>query len=264
VAFSEDGKARSGMGVDAGDLNGDGWEDLFVANVDQELYSLYENTRKESFRDTARTHTVAQATHLMSGWGLKFFDYDNDGATDLILANGHPDDMIDLYTRGVTYKEPLLLFHQENGRLRNVSASAGPGFAQPYPARGLAVGDLDNDGRLDVLVVNNGEAPVLLQNKAGAGNHWLGVRLIGETCNRDSIGARLTWSAGGVKRTRLKNGGGSYLSSHDPREVLGFGGATKLDWLEIKWSLPSGRVEKYTNLIVDSYVTVKERTGLLP
>src|SRR5262249_31418729 len=120
VAFSENGQARSGMGVDSGDVNNDGWEDLFVANVDQEMFSVYENLKNENFRDTAHAHQVAQATRLLSGWGLKFFDYDNDGAVDLILANGHPDDMIESYSQQVKYKEPLLLFHQENGKLRNV------------------------------------------------------------------------------------------------------------------------------------------------
>ena len=146
------------------------------------------------------------------------------------------------------YKEPLLLFHQENGQLRNVSAEAGPVFAKTFPARGLAIGDFNNDGRVDVLIGNNGGAPVLLRNNAGQGNHWLGVKLQGTKCNRDAIGARLTWSAGGVKRSRLKNSGGSYLSSHDPREVLGIGAATKVDWLEIRWPAPSNRVERRTDL----------------
>ncbi len=258
VGFSENGQARSGMGVDAADLNDDGYEDLFVANIDQEMFSVYENTKNESFRDTAHLHSVAQATRLMSGWGLKYFDYDNDGAVDLILSNGHPDDMIESYSHQVRYREPLLLFHQENHRLRNVSADAGPAFTRSYPARGLAVGDLDNDGRIDVLVANNGEAPLLLQNRAGAGNHWLGVRLRGTKCNCDAIGTRITWSAGGVKRTRLKNSGGSYLSSHDPRDVLGIGTASKLDWLEIRWAPPSSRVDHFTDLPVDRYITIVE------
>ena len=263
VGFSDNGQPRSGMGVDAGDLNNDGWEDLFVANVDQEMFSLYENQKNETFRDAAHVHTVAQATRLLSGWGLKYFDYDNDGAVDLILACGHPDDMIEQYSQQVKYKEPLLLFHQESDRkLKNVSPQAGPTFTRLYPARGLSVGDLDNDGRLDVLVANNGEAPILLQNRAGAGNHWLGVLLEGKTCNRDAVGARLTWSAAGVKRTRLKNNGGSYLSSHDPRCILGIGSADKIDWLEIKWPQPCGKVERFTNLPIDRYIKIVEGKGI--
>jgi len=258
VGFSQNGQARSGMGVDAADLNGDGWEDLFVANVDQEMFSVYENNKNESFTDTAHRHSVAQSTRLLSGWGLKFFDYDNDGLVDLILANGHPDDMIEMYSQQVKYKEPLLLFHNEGGKLRNISAEAGPVFQTAHPARGLAVGDFNNDGRLDVLVGNCGEAPVLLKNNAGDGNHWVGLKLVGKNCNRDAIGARITWSAGGVRRTRQKNSGGSYLSSHDPREVLGLGKADKIDWVEIKWPLPSGKVQRIENLAVDRYHTISE------
>src|SRR5262249_52419412 len=167
VAFSEGGQPRSGMGVDAADVFGSGYQDLFVANVDQEMFSLYRNLKNESFRDVAHANGVAQATRLLSGWGLKFLDYDNDGSVDLILANGHPDDMIENYSPAVKYREPLLLFHQENGKLRNVSSEAGPAFAESYSARGLAVGDFNNDGRLDVLIANNGGAPALLRNQSG-------------------------------------------------------------------------------------------------
>jgi enediyne biosynthesis protein E4 len=259
VGFSDNGQARSGMGVDACDLNGDGWEDLFVANVDQEMFSLYQNNRNESFTDIARRVGVAQPTRLLSGWGLKFFDYDNDGEVDLILANGHPDDMIESYSQQVKYREPLLLFHQENGRLRNVSAEAGPAFTKMFAARGLAIGDYNNDGRLDVLIGNNGAAPLLLRNNSGQANHWLGLQLQGTKCNRDAIGARITWSADGLKRSRLKNSGGSYLSSHDPRVVLGLGAATKLDWLEILWPLPSGKVERFSDLPLDRYIKIVEK-----
>jgi enediyne biosynthesis protein E4 len=261
VAFSSNGQARSGMGVDAADLDGDGREDLFVANVDQEMFSLYHNNGDETFTDTAHRHTVAQSTRLLSGWGLKFFDYDNDGLTDLILANGHPDDMIEQYSQQVKYKEPLLLFHQEGGKLRNVSAEAGPAFAKSYAARGLAVGDFNNDGRLDVLVANVGDPPVLLKNNAGTGNHWVGLKLEGKTCNRDAVGARVTWSAGGVKRSRYKRNGGSYLSSHDSREVLGLGSAETVEWVEVRWPAPSRRVERFTDLKVDAYQGVVEGSG---
>ena len=258
VAFSEEGQPRSGMGVDAADVFNSGYQDLFVANVDQEMFSLYRNQKNESFRDVAHQNGVAQPTRLLSGWGLKFFDYDNDGAIDLILANGHPDDMIESYSPAVKYREPLLLFHQEDSKLKNVSDAAGPAFTRSYAARGLAVGDFNNDGFLDVLVAVNGGAPVLLKNRAGRGNHWVGLKLEGVKCNRDAIGARIRWSAGGVVRSRLKNNGGSYLSSHDPREVLGVGMARKIDWIEITWPKPSGKVQRIVNPKMDAYVTVAE------
>ena len=261
VGFSANGQPRSGMGVDAADLNGDGKQDLFVANVDQEMFSLYRNDGNEFFSDVAAGNGVAQATRLLSGWGLKFFDYDNDGFVDLFLANGHPDDMIENYSQQVHYKEPLILFHHDGTKLVNVSPQAGPVFQKMFPARGLAVGDFNNDGRIDVLIGNNGGAPVLLKNNAGEGNHWLGLKLQGTTCNRDAVGATITWSANGTIRSRYKANGGSYLSSHDMREVLGAGQAARLDWVEIKWPLPSGRVERITDIPIDRYVTIVEGQG---
>jgi hypothetical protein len=263
VGFSANGQPRSGMGVDAGDVDGDGLQDLFVANVDQEMFSLYKNNGDEFFTDTAHVHGVAEATRLLSGWGLKFFDFDNDGNLDLFLANGHPDDMVDDYGGQVHYKEPLLLFQNNGKTLRNVSKQAGPVFARAFPARGMAIGDFDNDGRVDVLVGNNGAAPVFLKNNAGQGNHWVGLRLEGATCNRDAIGALITWSVGGVKRSRLKISGGSYLSSHDPREVLGLGRATAVDWIEIKWPSPSKAVQRIENVPVDRYLRIVEGKGIV-
>jgi enediyne biosynthesis protein E4 len=252
------------MGVDAGDLNNNGWQDLFVANVDQEMFSLYQNNKDESFTDAAYANGVAQATRLLSGWGLKFFDYDNDGAIDLILANGHPDDMIDTFSRQVHYKEPPLLFHQgPDGKLTNVTAKAGPTFEQAFPSRGLAIGDYNNDGALDVIIANNGGPPVLLKNNAAQRNNWLGLKLEGVTCNRDAIGARILWKAGGKLRHRLKNNGGSYLSSHDPREVLGIGTASKIDELEVHWPLPSQRVDKFADLSPNRYIRIVEGKGIV-
>jgi hypothetical protein len=259
VAFGQDGQARSGMGVDAADVFQSGYQDLFVANIDQEMFALYRNMRDETFRDVSRDHGIAQLTRSLSGWGLKFFDYDNDGAVDLILANGHPDDRIETRAAQVKYKEPILLFHQQGGKLHNVSAEAGSAFSKSYAARGLSAGDFNNDGLIDILIANNGGPPLLLRNCSNAGNHWLGLKLEGVNCNRDAIGAKIRWSAGGLVRSRLKNNGGSYLSSHDPREVLGVGNATKIDWVEITWPKPSGKVQRIENPPLNQYLTLREK-----
>ncbi len=262
VGFSDNGQARSGMGVDAVDIDGRGMEDLFVANVDQEMYALYKNRGNESFSNVSHQSDIAKSTRFLSGWGLKFFDYDNDGFVDLMLANGHPDDMIDIYSPQVRYKEPILLFHNDGKKLVDVSEISGEAFRKSYAARGLSIGDYDNDGSIDVLIANNGSAPVLLHNQAGEGKHWVGIKLVGKVCSRDAIGARLSWCIHGATRTRLKNGGGSYLSSHDPREVIGLGSAAKLDWLEIKWPAPSKHVDRFTDVPVDRYLNITEG-GLL-
>jgi hypothetical protein len=264
VAFSAEGRPRSSMGVDSDDYDEDGWQDVAVGNIDHELFALYRNVGNGAFADEAEAYGIAAATRLISCWGLKLFDYDNDGWADLFLANGHPDDMLDGSGYGVRYREPPLLFHNEGGQYRNVSAEAGPAFRKEFSARGLAVGDMDNDGRLDVLVANNGMAPLLLHNESGRQNHWLGVKLQGKACNRDAVGARVRWSAGGITRSRLKTGGGSYLSSHDPRLVLGLGGAPRLDWLEVMWPRPSDRVERFEDLPIDRYVTLVEGAAASP
>ncbi|MFL6439938.1 MAG: CRTAC1 family protein [Terriglobales bacterium] len=261
VGFGAHGNARSGMGVDSADFNQDGWMDLFVSNLDHEMFSLYQNRGDEAFEDKILSSGVGSPTQLMSGWGLKFFDYDNDGNLDLFLANGHPDDLVDKLRPHVTYREPLLLFHNDGKTFTNVSQESGPVFAQYLPARGLALGDFNNDGAIDVLVTNNDEVPVLLRNEIGSHNHWLGVRLVGKKSNPDAIGARITYQAGDLKRSRMKVGGGSYLSSHDPRIVLGIGKRAKIDWVEVKWPQPSGLLERFTNLPIDRYVTIVEGSG---
>src|SRR6202034_3831017 len=175
VAYSEAGRPRSGMGGDSADFNQDGWMDLFVANIDHEMYSLYQNNHDETFDDRAGATSIASATRLMSGWGLKFFDYDNDGNLDLFLSNGNPDDLIQVYHKDVEYQEPLLLFHGTGKGFENVSAQSGPLFIRNFSARGLAVGDFNNDGAVDVLISMNGGAPLLLRNNGEKLNHWLGL-----------------------------------------------------------------------------------------
>jgi hypothetical protein len=258
VAYSEAGKPRSGMGVDAGDYDSDGWQDLFVANIDLEFFSLYRNLRDSTFAD--EPGEIAPATQFLSGWGLKFFDYDNDGDADLLLANGHPDDLNEMRDARVKYREPLLMFENTGKSFRNVSAQSGAVFARAFSARGLAVGDLDNDGDLDAVLANNGEPPALLRNEGGSRANWLGLRLVATKSNPAAVGAVINWQAGGVRRSRLKTGGGSYLASHDPREVLGLGEASKADSVEIRW--PSGRVDRLANPPANRYVTVVEGEGV--
>ena len=265
VAYDEGGRPRSGMGVDSADYDQDGWMDLFVANIDHERYSLYHNDHDETFKDEAALTGIGNATYLMSGWGLKFFDYDNDGNLDLFIANGHPDDTVQERFKEVPYEMPPLLFHNTGGNFEhtfeNVSATAGPVFEQPLAARGMALGDFDNDGATDVLISVNNGAPVLLRNVVAGGNHWLGIHLVGKRANRDAVGACVTYQAGDLKRSRFKVAGGSYLSSHDPRMVLGIGPRTQIEWVEVKWPEPSGLVERFMDLPVDRYITLEEGSG---
>jgi len=258
VAYGEAGRPRSGMGVDAADYDGDGWQDLFVANIDQEFFSLYHNEKELIFTD--QPGEIAPSTQLLSGWGLKFFDYDNDGDPDLFLVNGHPDDMIESRVPRVRHKEPLLMFENTGRAFKDVSAKSGAVFSKMFSGRGMALGDFDNDGDDDVLTSNNGEPPLLLRNQGGNRNNWIGLQLIATKSNPAAVGAVITWQAGTLKRTRLKTSGGSYLSSHDPREILGVGSATKIDSIEIRW--PSGKVDKLTNPPLNKYVKVIEGSGI--
>jgi len=261
VGYSNFGRPRSGMGVDAADFDQDGKIDLFVSNIDHESFALYHNRGDESFQDFAGPAGLTSATWLLSGWGVKFFDFDNDGNLDLVLANGHPDTMVEEQVPGVNYSEKMLLFHSTPAGFKNVSSEAGPVFSRKLAARGLALGDFNNDGRVDVLVTQNDGAPLLLKNTSGVGNHWLGLLLRGTTANPDAVGAKISYKAGPLQRHIFKVGGGSYLSAHDPRVVLGLGATTKLDWLEIVWPKPSVRVERFSDLPIDCYVVIIEGTG---
>jgi enediyne biosynthesis protein E4 len=258
VAYSAEGRPRGGMGVDSADYDQDGWMDLFVSNLDKEMFSLYRNQRDETFEDKSPSTGIAAATQFVSGWGLRFFDYDNDGDLDLFLANGEPDDLVARVDSRVSYRELLMLFKNTGAGFRNISSEAGPVFTRQMPARGLALGDFDNDGAVDVLISNNNDAPVLLRNTVGSQNHWLGLKLVGKKANIDAIGARVAYQSGDLRRSRMKLGGGSYLSSHDPRMVLGIGKRAKIDWLEVTWPQPSGLKQRFTDLPVDRYITIHE------
>ena len=254
IGYGASGKARSGMGVDAADYDNDGWQDLFVANIEQEFFSLYHNQKDLTFTD--EPGEIAPATQFLSGWGLRFFDYDNDGTPDLFLANGHPDDLIEMRNPRVKYREQMLLFRNNGRNFENVSGQSGPVFNKYFSARGMASGDLDNDGDVDVLIANNGEPPVLLRNHGGNRHNWIGLQLIAKQSNSGAVGAVITWQAGPLKRSRLKTAGGSYLASHDPREILGIGSAAKIDYVEIRW--PSGKVDRLANPPLNRYMKVVE------
>ena len=248
------GEPGYSQGPSVGDFDGDGFPDLYVSNYGSENF-LYHNNRNGTFTEAAEKFGLTKPLMSFPTW---FFDYDNDGDPDLFLANGHPDDMVETQAARVKYKEPLVLFENINGKYKNVSAQSGEVFKKDFPARGASFGDFDNDGLIDILVVNNGDAPALIRNQGGSGNNWIGLNLVSAKggSNPGAVGAMITWTAGGVKRARLKTSGGSYLASHDPREVLGIGKAAKIDSIEIKW--PSGKVDKLTNPPINQYIKVVE------
>src|SRR5437879_11019062 len=181
------------MGVDAADYDQDGWADLFVSNVDQEMFSLYHNNKNETFSDFATPTGIGPATKLMSGWGVKFFDYDNDGDLDLLLCNGHPDDKIDGRVDGVKYLEPMLLYRNTGNGMKSVSEQGGAIFSRPLAGRGMAIGDFDNDGAVDVLIAVNNGTPVLLRDSGGRRHNSLSVQLVGEKAKPGRGGERVGW-----------------------------------------------------------------------
>ena len=258
VGYSADGMPRSGMGVDAADFDGDGQVDLLVANINSQATSLYRNIGNEMFDDLNLKTGLAPATRNFSGWGLGFLDYDNDGWLDLVQSNGHPNDLIDDTHTGITYREALLLLHNAGGeKLENVSDLAGEAFHEDYAARGLAIGDLNNDGYPDIVFSENGGPPHLLMNNASAKNHWLGLQLIAKTANPSAAGAIIRWSTGGKVHARVKNAGGSFLSTNDPREIIG-AGTGSIDWVEVQWPAPSHRVDRIAAPQMDRYLTLRE------
>jgi len=192
----------------------------------------------------------------MSGFGARFFDYNNDGLTDLFVLNGHPFEPIQKFFSETTYAEPPFLFENTGQGFREVAAEHGAPLKRFYPGRGLAVGDFDNDGDSDLLLINVGEPPVLLRNDGGNRNHWLGIKLVGTKSNRDGVGAHVTVISGGKRRTKQRLGGGSYCSASDPRLLFGLSANAKIDEVEVKW--PSRNSTTLKNVRADQYLTIRE------
>jgi enediyne biosynthesis protein E4 len=259
AAFNEDGREQAGMGTTVADFDGDGRLDIFKTNFSDDTSTLYRNNGDDSFSDATFPAGLGLHTQYL-GWGAMFFDFDNDSWPDLIVANGHVYPEVDKYHLGSNYEEPRVLYRNNgNGTFTDLSASAGPGITTSASARGLAVGDLWNDGRLSVVISNMSARPSLLVNEVRSGNHWIAIKTVGSKSNRDGIGARVTVKVG--KRTLMDEvrSGSSYDSNSDMRVHFGLGSAVKIDELKIRW--PSGGVERFDNLRVDTIHTLKEGSG---
>src|ERR1700733_7748049 len=263
LAASEDGRYEAGMGIDAADVDGDGLLDVYITHLDFELNRLYHNNGDGTFTDVTYGSGIGNKAITLSGVATKFIDYDNDGWPDIVQANGAMIDNVNLYHSEVSYKEPLLMFHNlGNGHFEKSSDSLGPDFLRPVAARGLATADFLNDGAVGLAVTCRGDSPELLRNDGGSANHWLEVILIGTKSNRDGIGSALKLVAEGLVRVEQSKGGTSYMSASDPRIHFGLGKRTKIDSLVIDW--PSGQVDKLINVPVDKIVAIKEGMGIIP
>jgi hypothetical protein len=262
VAVSEDGVFEAGMGVDAADMSGSGRLDLVVAHLDLQLARFYRNQGNGSFVDATSASKLSYETFRFSEFGLRFFDYDNDGKRDIFMANGHVLDNIAQYHKGTLYAEPKLMFRNlGNATFVNVSDQLGPDFLTPSVSRGAAVCDFDNDGDLDILVSNNGGSPQLFVNEGGNANHWLQILLIGTHSNRDGVGARVKVVAGDLIAYDQRKGGMSYQSAQDPRLHFGLGDRKQIDLIEVRW--PSGMLTKLTGIASDQILAIKEGTGIV-
>jgi hypothetical protein len=259
VAFSMAGKARAGMGLDTGDLAGSGREGVLIGNFSAEGLGLYRSDDQGQFTDVASEAGLVPASLPFLTFGVLFCDFDLDGHLEIVTANGHIDPNAELSGRGVTFRQRLQFFHQEEGgRFRDVTANAGPGLQRAGVYRGLAVADYDRDGDPDVLVSENGGTPLLLENQDAPRSHWLQVRLQGARSNRDGIGARLRLTTAGPPsrvQTRWIRSGSGYCSSSEPVAFFGLG-AAEAERLEIRW--PSGAVQILTPVRADQVLLVRE------
>ena len=259
AAFNEDGREQAGMGSTIGDFNGDGRLDIFKTNFSDDTSTLYKNNGDGTFDDVTTPAGLGLYTKYL-GWGTMFFDFDNDGWPDLLLVNGHVYPEVDKQHLGSSYQEPRILYRNNgNGTFSDVSATAGAAITTLASSRGLAVGDLWNDGRMSAVVSNMNVPPSLLVNQQRSSNRWVAFKAVGSKSNRDGIGARIRVRAGARTLVDEVRSGSSYNSSSDMRPHFGLGAAAAIDWVEVRW--PSGLLERFTNLTVDSIHTLNEGTG---
>jgi enediyne biosynthesis protein E4 len=256
VAFDQNGKALSGMGVDSADYAGDGHAGIFRSNFSDEFETLYRNRGKGNFDDVTLEAGLGANTRYV-GWGAGFFDFDNDGWKDLLLVNGHAFPEVEKLHIDIHYKDRAILYrNQANGKFRDVSDDAGPALAERHSARGAAFGDMDNDGMVEIAVNNQNEAPSLWKQAAAAPGNWLILKLAGTRSNRSAIGARVKVVANGRTQYGEVRSGGSYLSQNDLRLHFGLGEARSVQRIEIAW--PSGARQVLEDQAVDRIVTIKE------
>ena len=256
IAADANGHTFAGMGVDFSDYNNDGLPDVVITDLAEQIYALYRNNGAGGFDYASYPSGLARLTRLHSGWGVRLLDYDNDGWKDLLIAQGHDLDTIELTSPNVRYREPMMLLRNTGQGFVDVSAESGDVFKQAWVGRGLAIGDINNDGRIDALVTTNGGPAYVLRNDTVTNNHWLELNLVGHRSNRDAIGAavKITSSAGSQYATVTT--AGSYLSSSDKRLHFGLGADANAQAVQIRW--PSGIVQELKNLHGDQLIRVDE------
>lgn len=257
VAANEDGKTYAGMGIAFQDYDNDGWPDLLMTDLAHEHYALYHNSHDGTFTNTTYSSGLARITSQYSGWGVQFFDADNDGQKDVLVAQGHDEDNVELTFPQIHYREPMLLIrNMGKGIFEDISDQAGAVFQQDWVSRGLAIGDLDNDGRLDAVVTTNDGEAHILHNETVNANHWISLFLVGHTSNRDGIGAEITVETTRGEQYEMVSTCGSYLSSSDKRAHFGLGADAVVMRIEIDW--PSGIKQVMTNVPADRILRVEE------
>ncbi|MBS1850209.1 MAG: CRTAC1 family protein [Acidobacteria bacterium] len=261
IAFSEDGVARAGMGVDAADYDRSGHASIIITNFANQMLSLYHNEGNGLFVDEAPRSEVGRASLVTLGFGCFFFDYDNDGWPDIFVADGHIENEIEKVQKRVTYAEPPHVFRNlGGGKFTEVTASLGAVFAAPKVARSAAYADVDNDGALDVLLTTNGGRAFLFHNEGGV-NHSLRIQLTGTKSNRDGIGAVVRVTSGKDKQWQMLRSGSSYLSQSELALTFGLAGAAQADSIEVQW--PSGQIDKLSNVNAGQMVTIQEGKGIV-